>query len=69
MDLLPFLDYTHVVSKNCFASSSLFELFVLSIMQEDVRTLCMRSDSVFESSVRLGHHNEKTAWPHHLSAT
>ena len=37
--------------------SSSFEVFVLSIMQDDVHTLLERSCSVCESSVRLGHHD------------
>ena len=35
-------------------SSMSFELFVLSVMQEDVYTLCQHSHLVCESSVRLG---------------
>ena len=35
-------------------SSSSFELFVMSIMQEDVYTLRKRSCSICKSSVRLG---------------
>ena len=37
-------------------SSSSFELFILSIMQEDIHTLRVRSGSACESSVRLSHH-------------
>ena len=39
-------------------SASSFELFALSMMQEDIHTLRVRSGSVCESSVRLGHHDE-----------
>ena len=38
--------------------SSSLKLFVLSIMQEDVHTLGVRSGPVCESSVRLSHHDE-----------
>ena len=48
---------THPILLLCRSSSSSFELFVLSIMQKDVDTLCERSYSVCKSSVRLGHHN------------
>ena len=37
--------------------SSSFELFVVSIMQEDVHTLHEHSCSVCESSVKLCHHD------------
>ena len=39
------------------SSSSSFELFVESTMQEDVYTLRQRSRSVCESSVNWGHHD------------
>ena len=54
------LNLTNFIEQNCFLQprkkrSSSFELFVLSIMQEDVHTLRESSCSVCESSIRLGH--------------
>ena len=40
-----------------------FELFILSITQEDAHTLRERSCSVCESSVRLGHHDDRLLGP------
>ena len=38
-------------------------------MQENKHTLHVRSGSLCECSVSLGHHDASTVWPHNLSAT
>ena len=60
-------DFNNDIRKS--PGSSSFELFALSIMQKDVHALRMRLGLICESSLRLGHHEGYTAWPHHLSAT